>query len=288
LGEIRQEMPQDETQRILALIKKEVSESSEEDIIKTLLLTPMIRPLTDIKKMSEESTKDTVLLNMMPKSVLDKFGNRIAQYSTDDKRKEFALLQTYELHMQIARQTIIRYFIEALRADKLSSSGITNFLLQTWMGKETSRTINGEVVNFSYIQIVESGINSLFQELTRWKTDINYFPNFISATDSLVLKVEYFLREFCHFLQIPTFKPKPNDEAIVMERNIDDILSDQIIKEILTENDHFFIKFILTEKAGYNLRNKVAHGLMDNIEYVLDYPVLALIIILKLSNYQLK
>jgi hypothetical protein len=42
----------------------------------------------------------------------------------------------------------------------------------------------------------------------------------------------------------------------------------------------------LTEKAGYNLRNKVAHGLMDNVEYGLEYPILAIIIILKLSNYQ--
>ena len=43
---------------------------------------------------------------------------------------------------------------------------------------------------------------------------------------------------------------------------------------------------MLIAKPGYNLRNKIAHGLMDNIEYGLNHPILALIIILKLSNYE--
>jgi len=157
-------------------------------------------------------------------------------------------------------------------------------LSQTWMGKKTVRRSNGSNVSFSYIKMVESGINSFFNELLKWKADSNYFPNFVSATDSLVLKAEYFLREFCVFLNIPTFKSK--DENIIMERTLDDILRDERIIKALTEDDHFFIKYILIEKAGYNLRNQIAHGLMDDIEYDLQYPLFAIIIILKLSNYQ--
>ena len=48
----------------------------------------------------------------------------------------------------------------------------------------------------------------------------------------------------------------------------------------------YFIKFLLTEKAGYNLRNRVAHGLMDSNEYNIETVLLPLIIILKLGNYQ--
>lgn len=59
-------MPQDETQRIMELIKKEVKEKSEEEIVKTLLLTPMTRPLDDIIKWSEDSFKETMLQNMLP------------------------------------------------------------------------------------------------------------------------------------------------------------------------------------------------------------------------------
>lgn len=285
-GEVKTEMPQNETQRIIELIRKEVKEKSEEDIIKTLLLTPMIMPLDKIKKRSEESFKEPMLLNMLPHEIeiKDKFGNTIAQYITDEERNKFSLLKTYETHMQIATQTIMQYFVEAFRAEKISANGIVSLLNQTWMGEEASRRSNGRDTNFSYIKLVESGIKSFFWELLQWKTDANYYPNFVSATDSLVLKAEYFLREYCYFLGIATFKSKENN--IKMERTLDDILDDKRIKDALTEDDHFFIKFILTEKAGYNLRNRIAHGLMDNVDYGLQYPILAILIILKLSNYQ--
>lgn len=284
LGEVRKEMPQDETQRLMQLIKKEVKEKSEEEIVKTLLLTPMIRPFDDIKKWSEESFKETMLQNMLPVSIQDKFGNTVAQYITDEERSKFSLLRTYEFHMQIATQTIIHFFIEAFRSDKISATGIINLLNQTWLGEEANRRSNGRDINFSYIKLVESGINSFFDELLKWKSDPNYYPNFVSSTDSLVLKAEYFLREFCYFLGIATFKQNPKQQNIIMEKTLDDLLNDLDGK--LSADDHFFIKFILTEKAGYNLRNKIAHGLMDNIEYGLEYPILAIIIILKLSNYQ--
>jgi len=284
LGEVRQEMPQDETQRIMELIKKEVKEKSEEEIVKTLLLTPMIKPLDEIKKWSEDSFKETMLQNMLPVGIQDKFGNTVAQYITDEERNKFSLLRTYEFHMQIAMQTIIQFFIEALRAEKISSNGIISLLNQTWMGENVSRRSNGRDVSFSYIKLIEPGINSFFDELLKWKADPNYYPNFVSATDSLILKAEYLLREFCYFLDIPTFKPNPKQSGIIMEKTLDNLLDD--LEGKITDNDHFFIKFILTEKAGYNLRNRIAHGLMDNVDYGLEYPILSILIILKLSNYQ--
>jgi hypothetical protein len=45
------------------------------------------------------------------------------------------------------------------------------------------------------------------------------------------------------------------------------------------------IKFVLSEKAGLNLRNKVAHGLMDFNEYNFDLVVILFSLIMKLSKY---
>jgi hypothetical protein len=284
LGEVRQEMPQDETKRIIELIKKEVKEKNEEEIIKTLFLTPMIRPLDDIKKWSEDSFKEALLQNMIPVSIQDKFGNTVAKYNTEEERKKFSLFQTYEFHMQIAKQTIVQYFIEAFRSNKISANGIISLLNQTWIGKDASRHSNGREFNFSYIKLVESGVNSFFDELLKWKADTNYSPNFVCATDSLVLKAEYLLREICYFLGVATFRPNPRQPEIIMEKTLDHILED--LDGVISPDDHFFIKFILIDKAGYNLRNRIAHGLMDSIDYGLEYPILAILIILKLSNYQ--
>ncbi len=79
-----------------------------------------------------------------------------------------------------------------------------------------------------------------------------------------------------------------------MEKNIDDLLRD--LKQDpdgepkqetnFDENDRLLIKFVLTEKAGLNLRNRVAHGLMDANEYTFDNIVALFLIILKLSKYR--
>lgn len=284
LGKIRKEMPQDETQRIMELIKKEIKEKSEEEIIKTLLLTPMIMPLDEIKKWSEESFKETLLQNMLPFNIKDKFGNTVAQYETEEQRKDLSLLRTYAFHLQIATQTIVQYFVEAFRANKISANGIIGLLNQTWIGEDGNRRSYGLDSNFSYIKLVESGITSFFEELIKWKTEANYNPSFVSATDTLVLKVEYFLREICKKLDISTFQENQRQPGIIMEKTLDVLLKN--LEGKISDDDHFFIKFILTEKIGYNLRNRVAHGLMDNVDYSIEYPILATLIILKLSNYQ--
>ncbi len=284
--EISTQLPQNEIHRINELVRKEVREKSEEEIIKTLLSTPMIVPIDQIEKWSEESNNEPSFLNTIPHDIKikDKFGNTVNHYITDEDRKRYSLLDTYEFHLQIAMQTITYYFIEAFRADKISAKGIISLLGQSWIGDSARRRTNGREINFSYLSLLESGINSFFQELQKWKNDAAYYPNFVSATDSLILKVEYFLREICIKIGIFTSKEKANQPDVILEKTLDVLLND--LKGKIPKDDHFFIKFIMTEKAGYNLRNKVAHGLMDNIEYGLEYPILAIIIILKLSNYQ--
>ena len=79
------------------------------------------------------------------------------------------------------------------------------------------------------------------------------------------------------------------DDGLVMERNLDEILASLEHKSFNTnfvEEDRKYIKFVLSEKAGENLRNKVAHGLMDNFEFSIDKVVLTFSIILRLTKYK--
>ena len=69
-----------------------------------------------------------------------------------------------------------------------------------------------------------------------------------------------------------------------MEKLLDDILAD--LKDSCSQftEDHFrLLKFVLTPK-GFNLRNSVAHGLLDPIEYNPLYIYALLYIILILSK----
>ena len=283
MGEVRVDMPQDEQQRIADQIQKVITESNEEGVIRILMGTPMIMPLEKIRAWGKDSFKENMLTNMFATSVQDKFGNTIATYTTEEEREKLAFIRVYQFHLQIALQTIVRLFMEAFHAGKISAKAIKKFLSNTWYNYET-RKIYGKEVSISSLALIESGINSLFYELNFWKTEKGYIPNFVSATDSLVLKVEFIIREFAAKIGKPTFRPKPKEPEIIMEKLLDELLRD--LEDSITEDDLYFIKFLLTEKAGYNLRNRVAHGLMDSNEYNIETVLLPLIIILKLGNYQ--
>lgn len=284
LQQFKTEIPQDETNRILEQIKKDIQEGNEHTIVATLFNTPMFRPLSEIKEWSESISNPDFLSNNIPVSVEDKFGNTIQTFRSEEERKDFRLLDTYGDHLQVASQFLMQYIFEALKVNKLNVSAIIEALEESWLNEPKYRIINGRKININYLETIKPGIMSLFSELEKWNAEEGYVPNFILSTDSLVLKIEYLLREICLKLGIPTFRPKPREPDIIMEKTLDDLL--RSLEDKLTEDDWFFIKFILTEKVGENLRNRVAHGLLDNTDYGIIYPIFALLCILKLSSYK--
>jgi len=90
---------------------------------------------------------------------------------------------------------------------------------------------------------------------------------------------------------IATFKTKQDD--VVMEKNIDDILASLEHRPESTppqitnfdENDRIYIKFVMSEKRGWNYRNKVAHGLLDSDEYQIGNCILIFATLLRLTHY---
>lgn len=74
-----------------------------------------------------------------------------------------------------------------------------------------------------------------------------------------------------------------------MEKLFDDIIADlkgtlerpsSFVKDHLT-----MLKYVMSEKIGWNLRNEVAHSLLQIEDYSLDKVVVLFCLILKLSKY---
>ena len=57
---------------------------------------------------------------------------------------------------------------------------------------------------------------------------------------------------------------------------------------IFTEDDLLFLRFLLTEDSGYDLRNRIAHCLLLADDYSMHYMHLLLLALLKLSRYNLR
>lgn len=272
------------------IIENEIKNKNEEEVIRTLSFTPMLEKLETIKKQSKSLKEEQPQYRFGTHIISDKFGNTLAVFSTnsEEDKKQISLFNTYKSHLDFSSITIVNYFLHAYQVKKITADGITNYLSNSWLGESAVRQINNVNHNFSYIKSIQPSLSIFFDELKKWQSDKEYHPNFIPIIDSLILKSEYLIREICYKLKIPTFRPKDakKEPGIVMEKTLDHLLNN--LKGIILEDDHFFLQFVLTNKVGYNLRNRIAHGLMDDFEYELKHVLLAIIIILKLSNYQFK
>ena len=291
LGEVRQELPKEETQKITEIIQKEVTEKNSREILETICMRPMYAPLDRIIKMAEEIYAENSISKLFPSSILDKYGNTVEVFTTEEEKREYEFWQTYGFNFQIGTQTLSHFFFEAFKAGKINFDSVVEFLSPTWIGTSYSVLFNGYQFDVTPLDAIQPGLKLFFDELEKRKLESTYPANFICATDSLVTKTEYLMRFFCGQAGIPTFVDKrKNDHKVKNEKNIDELL--RSLKDTLetptgfSEDHRKFIEYVLAKKMGNNLRHRVAHGLMDAQEYTVTNLILILNIILILSTYK--
>ena len=165
----------------------------------------------------------------------------------------------------------------------------------TWFNEVIVRSYHGQSVDVKPIDILKPGLKRIFEELDRFFADNSYQCDFVTVIDSLTLKIEGLLRYFCEKIGVATFKTRQKgSDKLVMEKLLDDLLADIAHEPPLKpeqktnfdEEDRILIKYVLAEKAGLNLRNAVAHSLMDIFEYSFEHIVILFCIIMKLSKYK--
>jgi hypothetical protein len=287
-----QELSIEDTRKIHEQIDKFVRESTDSEIIRYFISTPWYRKIDDIKEMANESRKQSLLLSIAPAKIIDKFGNTVDLFITEMEREEYSFWQSYSLDFQMGSQIMCRFFIKAYEDKKLSYDSVMSYLESTWFNDDIPRDYNGQEVKIKPISTIKPGLSRIFQELDRFYNEESYECDFVTIIDSLTLKIESILRNICEKIGIPTFNTiKKGNDDLMMEKTLDILLADIAHKPDINqitnfdEEDRIMIKFVLSEKAGLNLRNKVAHGLMDFNEYNFDLVVILFSLIMKLSKY---
>lgn len=280
LNTVRTEIPADESRARLESIMKEIAERTEDELITIIALSPMFPSVQNVRDYA--LTAEKMFSDLFSTTIEDKHGNPVQTFATEEEKQEFRVLNAYGFLGQVATQTLVKLMLEAYKAGKLTLNGIRRRIAGSWLGQPRLEQEHGNQVETQPLKLIDSGVRVLFHELDRWRNGETDEPDFIAATDSLVLKVEYILRYMCSILGIPTFRPKK--DGIVHEKLIDELL--RSLDDSLDVDDAFLIRFYLQEKAGQNLRNRVAHGLMDDTEYGVENVFLVLCIILKLASYE--
>lgn len=294
-SEIRQDFPKEYIDNMNQRIQQTVAENNERGIILHFIETPWYDSIQNIKERSINLSEKFILSSLFPTSVADKFGNTIDRFSSEEEIKEFNFWQSYSFNYQVGTLSMQSLFIEAYKAEKLNYKSVINYLENTWFNEVIKRKYNGQTVEIKPIDTLIPGLKRIFEELENSFADNKHQFDFVTVTDSLTLKVEGLLRYFCEKLGIAIFKTRQKgSEKLVMEKLLDDLLVDIAHEPPLKpeqktnfdEKDRLFIKYIMTEKVGLNLRNKVAHSLMDIFEYSFEHVVVLFCIIMKLSKYK--
>ena len=76
----------------------------------------------------------------------------------------------------------------------------------------------------------------------------------------LVPQIESILRNFLGSLGIPTLETVRN-LGIMDAKNMNDVLADDRMRQVLTENLWRYLSVVYIDKRGMNLRNDLSHGL---------------------------
>jgi hypothetical protein len=163
------------------------------------------------------------------------------------------------------------------------------FRRYTWFGKNLVRKSQNQDISYNWLNLLAPALQEYFSQL-------NYLlmsgsqPNFVLALESLVLKIEGLLRDLTNLSGVTTFVQKLDnkDRVIYQEKDLTALLHDDKLVALIGEDDLFFIKFVLVEKAGYNLRHRAAHSLLLFEEYGLYYMNLLFMILLRISKFDFK
>lgn len=288
--ELFKEFPREFLDYITRMIAEKIDTSDENGILSELIDAGWFTDIEQIKAQAKENHRGDLAPLVANTVIKDKFGNTVDQYITKEEIEEMNFWEEYGFSYQIGMRKLHQFIIEAYKAGKLSYDSLMGYLENTWYNAPVTRTYNGHTIDVRVLDVLRPGLKLFFSELEASLKDMkNYHFDYITVTDTLTLKVESILRLYCEKKGMPTMKLRVKGGVqLMMEKLLDDLLSD--LKDTpekptgFKEEDRLLLKYVLTLK-GDNLRNRLAHGLMDAWEYNFPNIVILLVILLRLSNY---
>jgi hypothetical protein len=210
------------------------------DLITALLGVAVyfIPKANDTRKLLESLRTDAPFLSMIPITIIEKDGHPRAKIGSMDEDAEG------RLHQQLAQtigfyQPFLVHVLAKLRERYVpSAEDILDFLSMSplFVGCRTG--------------LLKDGLLAYEQE------------DFVKTIHVLVPQIEHVLRQFLGSLNVPTLKTVRGHPGIMDAKSMNDILGDERMRTVLTEDLWRYLTVAYIDKRGLNLRNDLAHGLV--------------------------
>jgi len=271
-------------------LAKRIVKHNPDEIIGFLMCNKALLPTyKDMESLAKTRLKENPISNLFPLKILDNNGHTVQHFYGEDEMLYYNVLDIYKLYLEMSYLYKIDTIIfEVIRARKLSAKIFLDFLLRyTWFSKTIIKNLpNGRKLEYNWLNLIAPAILEYFNQI-EYSLISRSYPNLVLPLDSLTLKIEGLVRDLCEYFDITTFveyKDKKGNMTI-REKDINALLHEQKMNELLDEDDLILLKFLLVEKAGYNLRHNIAHALIKFNDYSIEYMNLLILALLRLAKY---
>lgn len=245
-----------------------------------------------VQELSQKILAQFPLQGIFPITLTDEQGHIAQCFTTQEEIGYYRTLQQYRMILENYSMPFLNMiFIEGLKENKITFQAFMEFFQKySWFGKTLTKKRFNKEMHHNWLSLIAPSLFEYFSQMDYWRASGNY-PNLVLCIDSLVLKIEGLLRDMFYFSNIATFTSKTDKKhkkSITHEKELNALLYEKRMSELFDPDDLLLFKFVLIEKAGYNLRHRIAHSLMLNIEYQINYIHLLMLLLLKIGSYNLK
>ncbi|MBL7189883.1 MAG: DUF4209 domain-containing protein [Phycisphaerae bacterium] len=270
-------------------LAEKVAKWQPQQVISFLIHQQELLPqYADIKKKVTRENIEPILIDMVSTTIDDR-GHASRHFSTDDERLFRLRAQTYGQELECYKLPVIRIvLVEAIKEGKLSHETAIKFLWKkSWLGRTlTRKSPTHGTRQYRWLDLLEPSLGGYTSKVLQSLRDGTRVPHLVLEIDSLTVKFEGILRDLLRIAGVPTFRPKSDRKGrtTTEEKHIGELLYDKSIGSLFEENELFFLRFLLVEKSGYNLRARIAHSLMLAEDYHLDYAHMLVLALLMLAS----
>jgi len=200
--------------------------------------------LTHEREALKKNAQEFIFSNLVTVYLKDKKGRTIAEVGSYDSDPEGRLI--YHISQKLQFNPIsIHETIKALKG-KYGSELLGNLI---------DCIYNNSIFDQNQKHLLEKGLKAYLEE------------DYIVAIHLLVPQIEHTIRNFIDILTGEIYKK--GDLGSISLKSLDTLLNEECLQNILTERITTYLKLILTDKRGWNLRNDICHALKTPQEY--DY-----------------
>ena len=189
----------------------------------------------DVATQVKELSKKTVLSFLMTQSIQDHKGRPIAKIGPLHEDLDGHVVLQMSRNMSFST-IFLRLVLERLQSKfKISPKDISDFLCKSPLF-ETDK-----------LPIINAGLQAFLE------------GNHIVTAHLLIPQIEDALRNLIDMADGAIYKP--NRSGGLSLKTLDDVLRDDIIIHVLGGNTAFYLRVLLTDQRGWNIRNTVCHGI---------------------------